>query len=370
MSVWELVKYFEDYFFKSMDEVDIQRPNIVARATDHVNEQIKLIHKLIEKGFTYQTEQAIYFDISKFPNYTKLSGQKIDEKVVGARETVVTDQNKKHPADFALWLFTVGHFKDHVMRWSTPWGEGFPGWHIECSAMSMEYLGSTIDIHTGATEHIPVHHTNEIAQSEAATGQQFVRFWVHHGLLMVDGKKMSKSLKNFYTLDDVKAKGLDPLALRYLVLTAHYRDQLNFTWESLTSAQNALNNLRSEVRDWSFDSAQDKDGGYYKRFLEALNNDLNTPQALAIMWEMVKSDEPSAKKAATLLQMDKVLGLKLEDYIGKPLEIPQEVQDLVNQREEVRKQGDFKKSDELRHEIKKSGYEVEDTSTGPKIKIS
>lgn len=366
MTVWEVAKFFEDYYFKSLDQVNVTRPNIVCRATEHISEQIKLIEKLEKNGFTYKTDEAIYFDTSKFESYGKLSGQNLEEKQTGAREDVVTDSNKKNPADFALWFFTVGKFADHVMKWDSPWGEGFPGWHIECSAMSMEYLGDTLDIHTGGIDHIPVHHENEIAQSEAATGKKFVNFWVHHNFLQVDGAKMSKSLKNFYTVDDVVKKGFDPLALRYLVLTAHYRDKLNFTWESLQAAQNALNNLREEAREW--DQPREADEKVWNQFLEALNNDLNAPQALAVMWQMVKSDLATDIKAATLLKMDQVLGLKLDEYVAKPVEIPAEVQKLVDLREQARERKDFESSDQLRKEIEDKGFEVEDTADTPRIK--
>lgn len=365
-TVWEVAKFYEDYFWRSLDTVNIIRPEIIARATEHINEQIKLIQKLEKNGFTYQTSQAIYFDITKFPEYTKLSGQKLSEKETGAREDVYIDKQKKNPADFAVWFFTVGHFEDHVMRWDSPWGEGFPGWHIECSAMSMEYLGNTIDIHTGGIDHIPIHHTNEIAQSEAATGETFVRFWVHHGWLLVDGEKMSKSKKNFYKLEDIVERGYDPLALRYLFLTAHYKDMLNFTFESLTASQNALNNIRETIRDWKV--SDNKPGEYFQKFLIESNNDLGMPKALAIMHELIRSDLDSSQKAADLLEMDKILGLKLDQYIGKQIDIPEEIQKLVKKREAAREQKDFKQSDELRHEIKKMGYEVEDTPFGPKVK--
>lgn len=365
-TVWEVAKSFEDHFWKSVEALNIERPNIVAKATDHIEEQIKLIHKLEKKGFIYITDQAIYFDISKFPGYTKLSGQKLEGKTTGARQDVVIDKQKRNPHDFALWFFTVGHFLDHVMRWPSPWGEGFPGWHIECSAMAMEYLGDTIDIHTGGVDHISIHHTNEIAQSEAASGKQFVRFWVHHEFLLVDGEKMSKSKKNFYRIDEVTAKGFDPLALRYLFLTAHYRDKLNFTWESLQAAQNALNNLRDIVRDWE----EPKIGcaQFEQDFMESINNDLNMPQAVAVMWELIKSDYPTSAKAKTILLMDKVLSLGLEEILGKKIEIPANVMKLVKERENARKSGDFKKSDELRKEIKNSGFLIEDTTSGPKLK--
>lgn len=365
-TVWEVAKFFEDYFWRSVGSVNIKTPNIVARATEHIKEQIKLIHRLEKNGFIYKTVHAIYFDISKFPTYTKLSGQKLEDRKTGAREDVFVDKQKKNPQDFALWFFTVGHFKDHTMRWSSPWGEGFPGWHIECSAMSMEYLGDSFDIHTGGIDHIPVHHTNEIAQSEAASGKPFVKYWVHHNFLIVDGEKMSKSKKNFYRIDEIEGNGFDPLALRYLFLTAHYRDKLNFTWKSLQAAQAALNNLREIIRD--FEEPKVGCAEFEQKFMEATNNDSNTPQALAVMWDMVKSDYPATAKAASLLKFDKVLGLKLEDYLGKPIEIPKEVQKLINQREQARKSGDFKKSDKLRHEIKKLRFEVEDTPAGPRVK--
>lgn len=366
MSVWDTAKFFEEDFWDSMDKLGVLLPNVIAKATDHIKEQVRLIQKLEENGFTYQTEEAIYFDISKFPDYTKLTGQKLEEKVVGVREEVVVDSKKHHPQDFALWFFTVGRHKDHTMRWSSPWGEGFPGWHIECSAMSMEYLGNTLDIHTGGVDHIGVHHTNEIAQSEAATGEPFVKFWVHHEFLLVDGQKMSKSLKNTYTLKDLEERGFEPLAFRYLSQTAHYRDKLNFTWESLQGAQNTLNNLREQIRSWEV--AGEVDSGYYQKFLEAANNDLNIPQAVAVMWDMVRSDTTTSSKSATLLKMDEILGLNLAEYIGKKLEVPEEVEKLVNEREQARKSGNFEESDRLRKEIKRSGFEIEDTPEGSRLK--
>ncbi len=365
-SVWEVARFYEDYFWKSVQLVNIERPNVVAKATEHIKEQIKLIHRLEKNGFIYITNHAIYYDISKFPNYTKLSGQSLEDKQTGVREDVVIDKQKKNPADFALWFFTVGHFKDHTMRWPSPWGEGFPGWHIECSAMSMEYLGDSFDIHTGGIDHIAVHHTNEIAQSEAATGQSFVQIWIHHGFLQVDGEKMSKSKKNFYRIDEVQEKGFDPLALRYLFLTAHYRDKLNFTWESLKAAQNALNNLRETIRGWEEPNIGCAE--FEQKFKDAVNNDLNMPQAVAVLWEMVHSDYPISAKAKTLLEMDKILGLGLDEYLGKPIKVPASVMKLVEKREHARKSGDFKKSDELRREIKKLGYEVEDSLKGATIK--
>ena len=365
-TVWEVAKFFEDYFWGSVGKFNIERPNVVARATEHINEQIKLIYALEKNGFMYITDYAISFDISKFPTYTNLSGQKLEDKEVGVREDVFVDKQKRNPYDFALWFFTVGHFKDHTMRWTSDWGEGFPGWHIECSAMSMEYLGDSFDIHTGGIDHIAVHHTNEIAQSEAASGKQFVKYWVHHNFLIVEGEKMSKSKKNFYKVEDIEGKGFEVLSLRYLVLTAHYKDKLNFTWKSLEASATALSKLRDEIRLW--EQPEGNVGQYYQKFLEAANLDLNLPKALAVMWEMVKSDIPTSQKSKDLLEMDKILGLGLDQYIGKQIEVPEEVMKLVRKREEARNKGDFKGSDKLRKEIKKLGFEVEDTPEGPRIR--
>src|SRR3989344_9068334 len=366
MTVFEVAKFYTDYFVKALDSVNILRPNVVAPATEHIGEQIKLIEKLEKNDFIYQTNEAIYFNIAKFPEYGKLSGQSLEEKMAGAREGVVVDEQKKNPQDFALWFFTIGKFADHSMKWSSPWGEGFPGWHIECSAMSMEYLGETIDIHTGGIDHIPVHHENEIAQSEAATGKQFVRFWVHHNFLQIDGGKMSKSLKNFYTIDDIKEKGFDPMALRYLFLTAHYRDKLNFTWESLGAAQNTLNNIREEIRLW--ESPKEATGEYWQRFLSAANNDLGIPQAVAVLHDLIKNKDTIYSASDDLLAMDKILGLGLDEYLGKPLDIPAEVLELVEKRENVRKAGDFQKSDEIRKQILDLGFKIEDSDAGPILK--
>jgi cysteinyl-tRNA synthetase len=275
-TVWEVAKFFEDYFFKSVNTVNIERADIVCRATEHIGKQIKLIEALEKNGLTYTTSHAVYFNVAKFPNYGKLSGQKLEDKEIGSRSDVFVDKSKKHPADFALWFFTVGHFKDHTMKWSSPWGEGFPGWHIECSAMSMEYLGESFDIHTGGIDHIPVHHENEIAQSEGASGKQFVKYWVHHDFVNIDKEKMSKSKKNFLKVDEIVEKGYDPMALRYLYLTAHYRSEIAFSFDSLGGAQAALNKLREEVRAW--DQEDRKPGEFYNNFIRAINEDLNIPK--------------------------------------------------------------------------------------------
>jgi len=370
-TAWELARFFEDYFWKSLKEVGVLMPDVAPRATEHIKEQIKLIEKLEKRGFTYKTQQAVYFDVGKFPNYTKLTGQKLEDKKIGAREETVVDKDKKNPYDFALWFFATGRFKNHTMRWPSPWGEGFPGWHLECSAMSMKYLGDTFDIHTGGIDHLTVHHPNEIAQSEAATGKQFVRFWIHHDFLLVDGEKMSKSKKNFYTIEDIKTRKLNPLAFRYFCLNSHYRSKLNFTWQGLEAAQNALNNLYEDYRNIFSDTTKKKlvgKGGTYRRqFIDAINDDLNPPQALAIMWEAIKDESLLANdKKQLLLDFDKVFGLGLSKI--KRLEIPAEIKKLAAQREKLRREKKWQEADEIRKKIEGLGYKIEDASEKTNIK--
>src|SRR3989344_581820 len=365
-TVWDIANFYTNAFLKDFEKLNLIKPNVMPKATDHIKEQIELVKKLEGGGFTYKITDGIYFDTVAFEKKTgKKYGElsTMDEIKEGAR--VEQNPEKKNPRDFALWKFSEKP-GERQMEWESPWGLGFPGWHIECSAMSMKYLGETLDIHGGGEDLRQTHHPNEIAQSEAVTGKLFVRHWVHGAFILVDGKRMGKSLGNAYLVDDLEKRGFDPLVLRYLYLTGNYREIFNFTWESLEAAQNALNNLRDMVRDW--EAPKIGCAEYEERFMEAVNNDLNPPQALAIMWELVKSDYPSSAKAESLLKMDKVLGLKLDEYIGKPLEIPAEVQKLVNERENARKAGNFEKSDKLRHEIKKLGFEVEDTPDGPKTK--
>ncbi|MBI1863627.1 cysteine--tRNA ligase [Candidatus Woesebacteria bacterium] len=370
-SVWEVAKFFEEQFFISNDALNIKRADIVCRATEHIDAQIDLIKKLEARGFTYQSEQGIYFDISKFANYTKLSGQNLDDLKTAVREDVVSDPAKKHPADFALWIFTVGRFANHTMRWVSPWGEGFPGWHIECSAMSMKYLGETFDIHTGGIDHIPTHHTNEIAQSEAATGKPFANYFIHHEFLMVDGKKMSKSLGNLYTIDDIKNHEINPLALRYLYLTTHYRDPLNFTWESLKASETALSKLYKiasvtketgeETRNTLSDEKLTKIDQFRSDFSSFLNDDFNTPKALAIVWKALKSNIPHSDKYDLLMYFDEILGLCINANlnVGKK-EVTVNTQKLLEERENFRKEGNFEAADKIRDQLIKMGYTLVD----------
>lgn len=362
-TVWEVAEYFTKHFYNSMDTLHILRPTIICKATDNIKEQIMLVEKLIANGHAYVTPEAVYFDVSTFSDYGKLFGQSLEEKKTAVREEVKTGDYKKNPADFALWFRRVGRFADHSMHWDSPWGDGFPGWHIECSAMSMKYLGETIDIHTGGIDHIPIHHPNEIAQSQGATGKKFVNYWVHHAFLMVDGKKMSKSLGNYYTIEDVLAKGIDPMALRYFYLTAHYRKPLNFTWEGLKAASRALSELRSHI---TTGKKTPTDITYQMKFEDALANDLNTPQALAVAWEVAKSALSPQEKSALLLDFDSILGLDL-DHKAESVVIPPDIIALGQKREQLRKDKQFKKADAVRIEIENKGYTVEDTGKGIKI---
>lgn len=362
-SVWDVAKMFEKQFIDSSRELNIELPKDLMHATDYIKEQIKLIETLEKKGFTYKTNDGIYFDTSKFKNYFKLSRQNPEELKAGARVEVVAE--KRNISDFALWKFSPREGSGQAkrqMEWHSPWGTGFPGWHIECSAMSMKALGESFDIHTGGIDHINIHHTNEIAQSEAATGKPFVNYWVHHNFLTVDGQKMSKSLGNTYTVQDVINKGFDPLALRYLYFQTHYRQEMNFTWEALEAAQNAINRLRKEVA--SFDEPKIGCAEFEGNFLEAINEDLNMPKALSIVWEVLASGYPSSAKAETLFKFDQILGLSLKD--SKRLlqklekEIPESVQALLKQREEFRKEKNYEEADKIRDKIIKMGFKVED----------
>ena len=350
LSVWDIAKKFEKQFFDSMDLLDIKRPNVIVHATDAIQDQIELIQILEEKGFTYKISDGIYFDTSKFPNYFNLSKQNPEELKAGARVEMV--EGKKNITDFALWKFSYQNGRSfdsaqddtalqRQMEWESPWGIGFPGWHIECSAMSMKNLGPIFDIHTGGIDHISIHHTNEIAQSEAASGQKFVNFWVHHNFLTVNGQKMSKSIGNIFTVEDVKKKGFDPLALRYLYLQTHYRQEMNFTWESLEASQKAYHRLQNEVASFDKPSIESADD-YDNKFFEAISDDLNMPKALGVLWEMVKSKNPASAKAASILRMDDVLGLNLQKnhesgIMNQEEKIPERVMEMVKEREQLRK---------------------------------
>lgn len=361
-SVWDIAKLYTDYFHESMEAVNVLPPNIAeAKATDHIAEMITLNEKLINKGFAYETDQALYFDVTKDSHYGELSGQKLSDKIIGARDEVAQDPQKRNPADFALWFKRTGKFADHSMYWPSPWGDGFPGWHIECSAMSMHYLGETIDIHTGGIDHIPVHHENEIAQSECATGHDFVKYWVHHAFLNVDGEKMSKSKHNFYTIVNIEAHNINPLAMRLLCMQTSYRKPLNFTWEALESANNNLKKIQSF-------GAKSGLGGkvienYKKLFIEAISDDMNMPKALAVFFEVMNNAKLDKNDIwATLISFDQVLGLKLNSI--PVFTITAEAKELVSKMKEAREQKKYELSDSLRGELENMGYKVEQNSNG------
>jgi len=373
-TVWDVAKEYEEQFWTTMRALNIDKKNItVLHATQCIDDMIKLIKKLEQNGHTYQTAEALYFDVSTFPEYGKLSGQKLEDKKQGARSDVHIDTQKKHAEDFALWFSCVKRFTNHTMHWDSPWGDGFPGWHIECSAMSMKGLDTqTIDIHTGGIDHIPVHHENEIAQSEGATGKEFVKWWVHHAFLQVNGQKMSKSKHNFYTLKDIEKKGIDPLALRYLFLQTHYRKPMNFTWEAVEGASRTLSKLRNRtvmLSEYNVPNDIENNRNYrnYKnQFTKALEEDLNTPVALSVLWDSLRPMvKPHVQKA--LLQIfDNAFGLGISTVLDNY--IPDLIRDLANKREQARKNNDFVVSDKLRDQIASHGYTIEDNSAGYVIK--
>lgn len=351
-TVWEVADMYTDFFKRSMQLMGVMSPDVTSKATEHIQGMIEMIKILTSKRYTYETSEAVYFDTTKFATYEALSGQKQEDKQKAVRTEVVDDQNKKNPADFSLWFKRVGKFADHAMYWSSPWGDGFPGWHIECSAMSRQYLGDQIDIHTGGIDHIPVHHTNEIAQSEAATGKHpFVKYWVHHNMLMVEGTKMSKSLGNFLTIDDIVNKGYDPMALRLLFLQTHYRNEMNFTWAALDAAQTAYTRMVERLTHEGIVDVQ-----LDTQFKAALKNDLDTPVALSILMS-TKNHEQASRFAH-------VLGLELKPIQKASVEVPSEISVLAEKRNDAKKAKDFKMADALRIQIESKGYKVLDNKDG------
>ncbi|MFA6027998.1 MAG: cysteine--tRNA ligase [Patescibacteria group bacterium] len=366
-TVWELAKLYIASFKQNMSDLNLLSPEIWCKATDHIKEQISLIKKLEEKSFTYKTSDGVYFDSKKFKKYGKLAKLDIKGMQEGAR--VAKNSEKKSITDFALWKLSPTD-KKRQMEWESPWGKGFPGWHIECSAMAMKYLGETIDIHCGGVDHVPVHHTNELAQSEAATGKKFANYWLHGEFLLINEGRMGKSKGNFITLDTLKETGYSPLAYRYFCLGAHYRSKLNFSLKALQGAQNSLNNLNKTIYD--YDDPTEVDTQYQEKFMKAINDDLNMPQALALVWELVKSDMETGKKSATLFEFDKVLGLQLQESFDKAeeekAEIPDEILKLAEDRLEAREQKNWAQADKLRKKINKLGYNIEDAKDGYHIK--
>lgn len=361
-----IAKKYTENFLNDLKALNIEPASTMPKASEHVAEQVEMIKTLIEKGFAYESDEAVYFEVSKFPAYNKLTGQKLVDMKLGARQDVVMDMAKKNPYDFVLWFKTVGRYANHIMRWDSPWGSGFPGWHIECSAMSKKYLGDNFDIHAGGIDLKFPHNTNEIAQSESANGKPFANYWLHGEFLLVNEGRMGKSKGNFITMQNLIDKGFNPLAFRYLVLTTHYRSKLNFTWESLQAAQNALNNLYEQVS--AFDPEENGAKEFEQEFTTALNNDLDMPAAIAVMQDLIKADFASSAKLASLIKFDEVLGLKIKETWEAARIVPEVVRKLVAEREIARKAKDFARSDELRQEIESSGFILEDTVDGFRIK--
>ena len=369
-SAWDIAKFYEEKFWADYDALHCTRPTVVSRATQHIKEMIALVKTLEDKGYTYRTSDGIYYDTSKFERYDALVGHARISGLQGGARVEMSDE-KRNPTDFALWKFSPKD-KKRQMEWDSPWGVGFPGWHIECSSMAMKYLGHTLDIHCGGIDHVTIHHTNEIAQSEAATGQKYVNYWVHGEFLILRSGKMSKSGGTFVTLDVLKEKGYDPLAYRYLCLSAHYRTQLEFSYESMDSAAKSLKNLRAlavQAKQAAAALETEKSKAWKDKFTAAMEDDLNAPKALALVWEAVRSAELSAAEKVDFLTFaDSILALDLfKEEAAPKADIPAQVQALLDARAAARKAKEWKKSDELRDAIAQAGYLVKDTPQGQQV---
>jgi cysteinyl-tRNA synthetase len=354
----EIANYYWKIFREDFKKLNIIEPDIWCKATEHIKEQIELIKKIEKKGYTYKTKDGIYFDTSKLKDYGKLAKLKIDNLQAGKRIAI---GEKKNKTDFALWKFSKKP-GERQQEWDSPWRTGFPGWHIECSAMAMKYLGETIDIHTGGEDHIHIHHTNEIAQSESATGKKFVNYWLHGAFLTFKGEKVSKSKGGLYTISELEKQNFLALAYRYLCLTAHYKTQLEFSLETLENAQNSYKRLKNIISELKDDKKINEK--YLKEFEKTINDDLNTPIALQVLWKLVR-DEKAEGKYLTIAKMDEVFGLDL--LKKEDIKIPVEIESFVNEREKARVKKDWKKADKIRDKIKGLGYNVSDSSEGPKI---
>ena len=361
MTAWELAEFYTSAFEKDLARLNVQTPSIWCKATDHIQEQIEFVQDLEAKGFTYETSDGIYFDSRKLNNYGHLARLDIEGLQAGAR---VDQGERKFVTDFALWKFSP-EGEQRQMEWDSPWGRGFPGWHIECSAMSAKYLGDYFDIHCGGEDHIPIHHTNEIAQTEASRGTRLANFWMHGYFLQMDDAKMSKSTGEFLTLDVLIERGFDPLVYRFFCLGGHYRSQMSFSWESLEAARTSLNRLYDAAFSWGEPGEPDQDT--LDRFFAALNDDLGMPKAMAIVWELVKSDLADDVKKATLIRFDDILGLGIAEWSPEEVEVPEAVLELLEARETAREEKNWARADEIRDGITALGYVIEDTPEGAKV---
>ena len=361
-SAWEIANNYTLAFKDDLEKLKIKEPDIWCKATDHIQEQIQFIQCIEAKGFTYRTTDGIYFDTTKLPNYGYLARLDIDGLQAGSRIEV---GEKKLFTDFALWKFSPPGTK-RQMEWDSPWGVGFPGWHIECSAMSAKYLGKYFDIHCGGEDHIPVHHTNEIAQSEACFDTRLANFWLHGYFLQMDDARMSKSSGGFLRLQTLIDKGYDPLAYRFFCLSAIYRAKLNFTWESLDGSARALDRLRTQVLEWGEPGVVNEE--YLEKFREAINDDLNMPKAMALTWELTRSDLAPSVKKATILEFDRVLGFGLGNWRPLEIQIPADILALLEARKLARVEKRWADADKFRAQITTAGYDIEDTPTGARVK--
>lgn len=359
---FEIAQFYMDAFLKDIDSLNIDRPEIIARATENIDVMEEYVKKIIKNGYTYQTEDTVYFDTSKLSKYGVLSNRNIEDQKAGAR--VEFDKNKKNISDFALWIKAP---ENHIMKWNSFFGKSYPGWHLECSAMGYKYLGDHFDIHTGGVDHIPIHHENEIAQSMGFSGKIPANYWMHVEFLQINGGKMSKSLNNLYTLNDLNEKGYEPLVYRLFNYTSNYRAQINFTFEAMDAAKVALNRLREGYLkhcEGTEDISDEEIKSYEQRFLEAINDDLNMPVAMSVVWEVVKNPRKSKKLQELLLKFDEVLGFNLKEYKEEKLELPEDVKVLVLQRNEARKNKNWIESDRIRDILIEKGYSVKDSKEG------
>ena len=371
---YEIANFYTKIFLKDMEKLNIDKPEIITKATENISQIIDYVKEIIKNGYAYETSKGIYFDISKLDKYPVLSNRKLDDQIAGARVDV--DPEKKNPYDFALWIKAP---ENHIMKWESPWGLSYPGWHLECSTMGRRFLGEEFDIHTGGVDHIPTHHENEIAQSKGATGKIPAHVWMHCEYLQVDGGKMSKSLGNTYTISQLQEKGISPLAFKLFCFTAHYRNKLNFTFEGAYGAQKALERLYdSYIKNANGVDDVDEDiiKEYEERFLAYINDDMNMPGAMSVVWEIARNVKKSIKFADLLLKFDKVLGLDMknaENYLlefkhEESEELPEEIKALVEERKQARAEKNWAKSDEIRDRIISLGYSIKDTKDGIIVK--
>ena len=365
----EIAEHYTKLFFDDLKDLNIEIPEVICKATEYIPEMLEYVEELVEKGYAYETSTAIYFDVSKLDKYPVLSNLNVEEQKAGARVDV--DPEKKNPYDFALWIKAP---ENHLMKWDSPWGPSYPGWHIECSAMSRKHLGEQFDIHTGGIDLIPTHHENEIAQSKGVCGKIPANYWIHGEYLLINGGKMSKSLGNVYLLKDIKEKGYDPLVYKLLCYTSSYRNKLNFTWEGIEASSKSLERLRNgyQVNKNGTDTLNEEDKKELDRleneFHKAINDDMNMPLAMSFVWEVIKYSKKSPEIAELLLKFDTVLGIEInKEETNKEIEIPEEVLKLVEARKQARQEKNWAESDRLRDLIKEKGYEVKDTKEGMEL---